>query len=58
MIANDTHCPSSAPGKDAQVREGQERRIRGHFEEVHSLRDVAQEAAIAAVAILGSGGTW
>ena len=36
------------------MAEGQELRIRRHFEEVHTLRDVAQEAAIAAVAILSA----
>ena len=41
------------------MAEGPQRRIRGHLEEMRSLRDVAQEAAIAAVAILrmeGHGG--
>ena len=34
------------------MAEGPQRRIRGHLEKVRPLRDVAQKAAIAAVAIL------
>ena len=42
------------PGKDAQVSEGHQGRVRWHCKKVHSLRDIPQQGTIAATPVLSN----